>query len=311
MPSSFGTPDARWLPETDHDAVHVAALNVQHLVLCELRRLSSGDLTADLSQLLEVSPRKAQRIIAGDQMLTFDEMVGLACLFGDEVLAAIPRTVAELFPEAYHPLLVSWRAGERELPDFTTPDVPEAIAWPGLAAELCGWLGDELRAGRLGLVNAWVVAHRLAGSLADADIPSSLIMVSTSDTLAAAWLGLDVLTRIPTRMFVSCLLDPVDDPVSEMRDVISGFYELLARDGQRLALLCLGQRMCGQFQVHLPNLMAAPVGDTLVVPFQLAGQLGTPAATEHGAPDLVLTLAARAISDQGIHVYAVRVGKAA
>jgi hypothetical protein len=192
VPSSFGTPDARWLPETDHDAVHVAALNVQHLVLCELRRLSRGDLTADLSQLLEVSPRKAQRIMAGDQMLTFDEMVELACLFGDEVLAAIPRTVAELFPEAYHPLLVSWRAGERELPDFTPPDAPETIAWPGLAAELCGWLDDEFRAGRLGLVNVWVVAHRLAGSLANADIPSSLIMVSRSDTLVAAWLGLDV-----------------------------------------------------------------------------------------------------------------------
>jgi hypothetical protein len=57
-------PPAKDLPATDHDAVHVAALNLQHLVLCALRRLSSGDLTADLSQLLAVSPRKAQRIIA-------------------------------------------------------------------------------------------------------------------------------------------------------------------------------------------------------------------------------------------------------
>ena len=213
-------------------------------------------------------------------------MVELACLFGDEVLAAILRTVAELFPEAYRPLLLSWRAGGRELPGFIPAGVPEAITWSGPVAGLCGWLGDESRAGRLSLVNAWVVAHRLAGTLADADIPGSLIMVSRSDAPTPALLGLDVLTRIPTRVLVCCLLDPVDNPVRAMRDVFSAFYELLARDGQRMALLCLGQRMCGQFQVHVPGLMTAPVSGTLEVPFQLVGQLGAPAASEHGAPDL-------------------------
>lgn len=86
VPTNFGTPDARWLPGTDHDAVHVAALNLQHLMLCELRGRMSRDLTGELSQLLEIHPRKAQRIVAGDQMLTIDEVV-----------AVIPRTVAELF----------------------------------------------------------------------------------------------------------------------------------------------------------------------------------------------------------------------
>src|SRR5262249_25626176 len=135
------------------------------------------------------------------------------CLFGDAVLAAIPQTVAELFPEAYRPFLLSWRAGERELPGFAPPGVPDTISWPGPVAELCRWLADETRAGRLGLVNEWVVVHRLAGSLANVEIPSSLIMARMSDVLALGWLGLDVLTRIPTRVLVGCLLDPVNEPV--------------------------------------------------------------------------------------------------
>jgi len=308
VPSNFGTPDVRWLATTDHDAVHVAALNLQHLLLCELRR-SSGDLTADLSQLLGVHLRTAQRIVAGDQMLTFDEMIEVACLFGDEVLAAIPRTVADLFPEAYRPHLLSWRAGERVLPHFALPRVSEAIAWPGPVAELCGWLADESRAGRLGLVSEWVIGHRLAGSLADADIPSSLIMVTRSDALAPGWLGLDVLTRIPTRMLVCCLLDPVDDPVRATRDIFSAFYELLARDAARVALLCIGHRMSGQLQVHVPDLTAALAGDTLTVGFQVAGRLGVPAATQHRAPDLTLTVEATAANDYGIRVLAIAVGK--
>lgn len=234
VPTNFGTPDARWLPGTDHDAVHVAALNLQHLMLCELRGRMSRDLTGELSQLLEIHPRKAQRIVAGDQMLTIDEVV-----------AVIPRTVAELFPEAYRPLLLSWRAGDRELPDFCPPGVPGAIVWANPVAQLCDWLVNESRAGRLGLVNVWVVAHRLAGYLVDADIPSSLIMVNGSDALPPGWLGLDILTRIPTRMLICCLLDPVDDPVRAMQEMFSAFYELLARDGQRVALLCIAQRMLG------------------------------------------------------------------
>jgi hypothetical protein len=309
VPSNFGTPDARWLPGADHDAVHVAALNLQHLVLCELRRRSSGDLAAELIQLLGVHLRKAQRIVAGDQMLTFDEMVELACLVGDEVLAAIPRTVADLFPEAYRPLLLSWRPGERELPQFAATGVPEVIAWPGPVAELCGWLGDESRAGRLGLVNEWVVAHRLARLLAAADIPSALIMVSDTHALTPGWLGLDVLTRIPLRILACCLLDPVNDPVSAMREVFSAFYELLVGHDKGVALLCLGQRMSGQFQVHLFDLSTAMVGDTFTVAFQLAGRLGVKAATEHGASDLTLTLEAIATSDQGMRVLAVVVGK--
>lgn len=311
VPSNFGTPDARWQPSTDHDAVHVAALNLQHLVLCETRRLSSGDLTADLSQLLGVSLRKAQRIIAGDQMLTVDEIIEVACLFGDEVLGAIPRTVAELFPDVYRPFLLSWQAGQRESPEFAPPRVPEMIAWPELLAEMCRWLADESRVGRIGLVNVWVVAHRLARSLADADIPGSLIMASRSGAPTAGSLSLDVLTRTPTRLLLCCLLDPVNEPVGAMREMVSAFYDLLAQEGQRVALLCLGQRMHGQLQVHVPGLMAASVDDTLIVPFQLAGQLGVPAATEPGAPDLALTLEARATSDQGMQVLAVRVGKTA
>jgi hypothetical protein len=311
VPSNFGTPDARWLPKTDHDAVHVAALNLQHLLLCELHRRSSGDLTADLSQLLGVHVRKAQRIIAGDQMLTFVEMVEVACLLGDEVLAAIPRTVADLFPEAYRPLLLSWRPGERELPSFALPRVPVAIGWPRPIAELSEWLADESRAGRIGLIDECVIAHRLAGSLADEDIPSSLIIANRSNPLAPGWLGLDVLTRTPTRILMCCLLDPVTDPIRAMRDILSAMYELLVRDGTRVALLCIGQRVSGQLQVHLPDLTAALVGDTFTVGFQVAGELGVPAANQDSAPDLALTVEATAANDHGMRILAVAVGKGA
>jgi len=311
VPGSYGTPHVRWQPSNDHDAVRVAALNIQHLVLCEMRRLAGEGFTSDLSRLLGVSPRTAQRITAGDHMLGIDEIVELACLFGDHVLGAIPRTATELFPNAYRPFLQSWRPGAGELPDFAPPRVPETIAWPEPVAGLCRWLADEFRAGRIGLVNAWVVAHSLAERLSDAEIPSSLIMASRSDAPAVGRLGMDVLTRTPTRLLLCCLLDPVDEPVGAMRDTLSAFYELLAQDGQRVALLCLGQRMDGQFRVHVPGLVAAQVGDTLTVSFHVAGGLGAPAAREHGAPDLALTLEASAASDRGIRVLAVSVGKTA
>ena len=96
-----------WQPSDDHDAVHVAALNLQHLLLCELRRVAGEEFANDLSRLLGVSPRTIQRIIAGDHILGLEEVIEIACLYGDEILAAIPRTVTDLFPSAYHPLLVS------------------------------------------------------------------------------------------------------------------------------------------------------------------------------------------------------------
>src|SRR5713226_6747623 len=67
-----------------------------------------------------------------------------------------------------------------------------------LTAGLCRWLADEFRAGRIGLINAWVVAHSLAERLSNAEIPSSLIMASRSDAPAVGRVGLDVLTRTPT-----------------------------------------------------------------------------------------------------------------
>jgi hypothetical protein len=309
-PSDYGTPAVRWHPSGDHDPVHVAALSLQHLVLCGIRRLAGEDVTAHLSRLLGVSFRTAQRIAAGDHLLRVDEIVELACLFGDDVLEAIPHTVMDLFPEPYRPLLMSWRAGGRELPAFATPRVPEMIVWPEPAVDLSQWLAGELHAGRMGLVNVSVAAHHMAESLADADIPSSLIVASRSDVLPVGWLGLDVLTRIPTRLLFGYLLDPVDEPAGTMRDILSAFYGLVTYEGQRMAVLCLGQRMSGQFRVYLPGLLDARMGDTLTLPFQVAGGLGVVAASGHEAPDLTLTLEVSVTSDCDIRVLAVRVGKA-
>jgi hypothetical protein len=308
-PSDYGTPDVCWRPSDDHDAVHVAALSLQHLVLCGIRHLVGEDVTAHLSQLLGVSFRTAQRIAAGDHLLRVEEIVELACLFGDDVLEAIPHTVMDLFPEPYRPLLSSWRPGGRELPAFALPRVPETILWPEPAADLCHWLAGELQDGRIGLVDVSVAAHHLAESLADADIPSSLIVASRSDALPVGWLGLDVLTRIPTRLLFGYLLEPVNEPVGSMRDILSAFYGLVTQDGQRTALLCLGQRMSGQLRVYLPSLLDARMGDTLTLPFQVAGGLGVLAVSGHAAPDLTLTLEASATSDRGIRVLAVRIGK--
>lgn len=299
-----------WQPSDDHDAVHVATLNLQHLLLCELRRVAGEEFTNDLSRRLGVSPRTTQRIIAGDHVLGLEEVIEIACLYGDEILAAIPRTVTDLFPSAYHPLLVSWRAGVRELPDFAALRVPEMIAWTSLVADLCHWLTVEAEFSRTGLVNVWVIAHRVAQTLADIEIPSSLIMAATSYALPSGWMSLDVLTRTPTHLSLGSLLDPVDEPVGAMRDMLSAFYGLIAQGGQRIALLCLGQRMSGQLQVHVPRLMVAQMNDTVTVPFQVAGRLGVPATAEQVPPDLTLTLEAGAASEQGIRVLAVRVGKA-
>ncbi len=108
--------------------MHTAALNLQHLVLCEIRRLAGEGATTDLSRLLEVSTRTVQRITAGDHLLGIDEMVELACLFGDEVLDTIPRTVTELFPEPYRPYLEkAWVSPPRS----SGLDVHQVISHPG------------------------------------------------------------------------------------------------------------------------------------------------------------------------------------
>jgi hypothetical protein len=309
VPAAYGTPDVRWQPSHEHDAVHVAALNLQHLVLCEIRRQAGDASTTDLSRLLGVNPRTAQRIAAGDHLLGVDEIVELAALFGDSLLEVIPRTAIELFPETYRSYLGAWRAGTQELPVFAQPSVPGTILWAAPCADLSRWLGDELQVGRIGLVNEWVVAHHLAELLADTEIPSSLIMLTKPTGSPVGWLRLDVLTRIPTRLTLGYLLDPIEDPLVALRNTLSAFYEVLSHDGQRVALLCLGHRMIGQLRVHVPNLAVALPGDTVTVPFQVAGQLGASAARESGAADLALSVEAFAIGNPGVHVLVVSVGK--
>ena len=289
--------------------MHVAALNLQHLVLCEIRRQAGDASTTDLSRLLGVNPRTAQRITAGDHLLGVGEIVELAALFGDSLLEAIPRTAIELFPETYRSYLGTWRAGTQELPVFAQPSVPGTILWAAPCADLSRWLGNELQVGRIGLVNEWVVAHHLAELLADTEIPSSLILLTKPTVSPVGWLRLDVLTRIPTRLTLGYLLDPIEDPLVALRNTLSAFYEVLSHDGQRVALLCLGHRMIGQLQVHVPNLAVALPGDTVTVRFQVAGQLGVSAARESGAADLALTVEAFAIGNPGVRVLVVSVGK--
>lgn len=139
VPASYGTPDIRWRPSRDHDAVQVAALHLQHLVLCKIRRQLGETTAAHLSQLLGVNLRTAQRITSGEHLLRTDELVELASLFGDDVLDVIPRTVIELFPEPYRSYLGDWTPGSLRLPAFAPPPVPEVIAWGGAAADLAGW----------------------------------------------------------------------------------------------------------------------------------------------------------------------------
>ena len=50
-------------------------------------------------------------------------------------------------------------------------------------------------------------------------------------------------------------------------------------------------------------------GDTVTVPFQVAGQLGVSAARESGVADLALSVEAFAIGNPGVHVLVVSVGK--
>jgi hypothetical protein len=310
VPSGYGSTDVDWQPSADHDPLQVAILNLQHRVLCEVRRHLGTGVAGSLSELLGMSLRSAQRITAGDHSLGVDEIIQIAWLFGDSVLeAAIPHTVVELFPEPYRSYLGNWTAGERLFPTFAHASVPVMIAWAAPAGDLSRWLGNELHAGRLGLVDESVVAHHIAECLALADIPSSLIMVVDRSARFARWMRLDVLTRIPTRLHLGYLLDPVEDPLIVLRDTFSNFYEILSHDGHRTVILCFGHRISGQLRVYAPNLSVSQPGEAVTIPFQVAAQLGVPAAREHGAQDIVLTTEASASSDPAARVLVVRVGK--
>jgi hypothetical protein len=265
----------------------------------------------ELSRLLDISFRTAQRITAGDQQLRIDQIVELASLFGDDVLNAIPRTVVETFPEPYRLYLEDWRAGRRELPAFALQPIPGTIAWEAPVADLSRWLSDELHAGRIGLVNESVVAHHLAKCLADAKIPSSLIMAIEPSVSAKGWVRLDILTRVPARVHLGYLLDPLEDPLVAVRDTLNAFYEFLPYDGHRLVVLCMGHRMSGQLQVHLPSLAAPQPGEVVTIPFQVAAQLGVPSASDYGAPDLALAVEASVMGDPAIRVVLISVGKIA
>jgi hypothetical protein len=298
------------MPSEAHDAVHVATLNLQHLVLREVKRRARDDVTTDLSGLLQISPRTAQRIVAGDHLLSVHQLVELACLFGDDVLAAIPQTVAELFPDAYRPFLSGWQSGGREFPRFRPLQIPETISWPSLTAKLGDWLAAEAEDGRADLLNEWVVAHQLVTLLAAYDIPGSLVAVDRLTPSPARWTSLVVLTRVPTRVCIGYLLDPLDNPVSVLTDLLRSCYDLLDDEGQGVMLWCLGRRMEGQFRVHLPELSHAVPGDEVVVPFQVAGQLGVTPPAGEVAPDLTIALRAATAWERDVRVMVVKVGKA-
>jgi transcriptional regulator with XRE-family HTH domain len=308
-PHAFGYPDVHWVASDEHDPVYVAALHLQHMVLQVARRLGGKDLSEELSQLLGVSLRTAQRILSGEHLLGVKELIELACLFGDDVLGAIPRSVGELFPEEYRSLLGPWRAGTRQLPSFHLLEGPATIAWPGLAAQLAAWLNSELGEDRSELLGEQVVAHRLAVLLAKEAISSNLIMVSARPRPAIGWMTLEVLTRVSTVVAIGCLLDPVDNPVGRLGDVLRTCYEVLDYDGRRILLLCLGRRMEGQLRVRLDRLAGASEGDAVVVPFQLMGQLGIEPQLDSIPPDLSITVAATT-GGTGLRVLILEVEKA-
>jgi hypothetical protein len=288
----------------------VAALHLQHLVLCEIHRQLGETTALHLSRLLGVNLRTAQRITSGEHLLRADELVELAGLFGDDVLDVIPRSVVELFPEPYRSYLADWTPGSQQLPAFAASPVLEVIDWEGVTSDLGSWLADELSAGRIGLVSEAVVAHHVAAFLATEAIPSSLLMmVGAPGDYPACWLGMTVLTRIPTYLCLGYLLDPLRDPIGAFRDALSVFYKALPYDGERVGLLCLGQRIRGQMQVHVPGLAAAQPGDVVTIPFQVGGQLDMAAVRDERAPDLRLTVRASSASDPNAYALAVGIGK--
>jgi hypothetical protein len=188
--------------------------------------------------------------------------------------------------------------------------VLEVIDWEGVTSDLGSWLADELSAGRIGLVSEAVVAHHVAAFLATEAIPSSLLMmVGAPGDYPACWLGMTVLTRIPTYLCLGYLLDPLRDPIGAFRDALSVFYKALPYDGERVGLLCLGQRIRGQMQVHVPGLAAAQPGDVVTIPFQVGGQLDMAAVRDERAPDLRLTVRASSASDPNAYALAVGIGK--
>ncbi len=295
----FGQNDATWRPSSAHDPIQIAALHLQHQLITAARRAwphvhPGADLTGSAFAEILGTPhsiRPAEKRLAGKQPLQLNDIVRLALYLGDDFLAALPRQVADLFPEAYRPLLGSWRPGQGSLPTFRSQD-PGGHNWAVAIASLSRHLDEEAAAGRDHLLTTGAVVHACVCALNECGTDPSTIELGDhherDDAVSTLSIGPAANTTLAS---VAYLPDRAGQP-RDLAERLGGILRNAANHeaDHRVLILVVGPAASRQLRTHLPDALDSHLNTQFIHRFQTLIRTPMPGDVPN---DLEVTVLAR------------------
>lgn len=312
-PPRFGrAPEPDWQPSAEHDPVTVLSTYAAHRVLGAVRRAwervyptenFSGQALADK---LGESVRPVQKRLAGEQPLTLADVLALAALLGEEILEALPRRDADLFPAAYGRLLNQWKPGTGLLPTFVETG-GGVIDWAAIARALAAYDIEEHQAQRQHLLTADTYCHQFATALQAGGVPANHLEYEDISIERSRVMTLSTSSRLTIVVADLRMIGSRRDAAATLMRII---YQTVTygRD-ERILIVIAGQATNSQIDVHIPAALRT-AADPFVLPFQqaLKAGLGSDGAPQL-LPDIELTALGNAVGAAHQRMVVLRVGK--
>lgn len=314
LPPGFGrAEDPGWQPSAAHDPAEVLSTYAAHRVWRAVRQawrrvypqtLFNGQ---NLAQMLGAeSVRPWQKRLAGAQPLRLADVLVLAAIFGDDIVAALPQDSTELFPSAYRHLLHQWKPGTGVPPVFAEPD-EGTIDWQRAVADLAVYDADEHQAHRSDLLTAETYRYTLALLLEEQGVPIDRFQPNQPTIPHSCAMTLYSQSRLTIVTSDIRQLASRDDAAAALMDILYQTFETDAYE--RVLVLVAGAAAVSQIAVYVPGALRQP-GHRFTLTFQQA--LGGGLHVDHGEelrPDIDLIALGQAHGPANRQVIALHVGK--
>jgi hypothetical protein len=307
-PGFGGETEPQWDPSAEHDPVMVLSTHTLHRVLAAVRqawprvypdeRFSGQALAGKLGG----SVRPVQKRLAGDPPLTLADVLTLAALFGKDILEALPRNEADLFPTPYRRMLNHWKPGAGLLPTFVEQGAG-AIDWAITTHTLAAYDARETQH----LLTADTYRYELAAILGTNGVPANHLEyteVSIEHSRA-----MTLFTKPRTAIIVADLRE-LRARQTAAATLMRILYQTVEHDiHEPILVLIAGPATTSQIEVHLPAALHS-VGERITVQFQHAVEAGLDVDDAHQLlPDIELTTLGNAAGASDQNIVALRVGK--
>jgi hypothetical protein len=311
-PDGFGSAEVRWRPSAVHDPIDVASLYLRHRVMAAVRTAWPDVYPRDefagrvLAAKMGEKERPWQKRVAGTQTLSLADLVTLAALFGDGVLAALPRGTEDLFPPEYAPNLRQWCAGEGRKPVFVDSE-PDSVDWQPMIAALARFDSDELLAGRSHLISADTYRYFFASVYGGMGGHVDQLELVTTELEGCEAMVLHAVRRVA--ILFADLRDPI--PRSEAaKSLVRVIHQTSIFDAhEKVVVIVVGPSAASQVRVLFPMAYAEP-GESFRLDLERTELMGPEVAAEvMSLENNEITLVGRSARQPDGQILALRIDK--